>query len=270
MSQWLTYIDGHEDDFARAKGALVLAHAYGGVPLGLVTAVAPMMPYGPGAELLRETAVAAQQAALASAEFLRHGFEAATNVECEALKTTADRALTDLATRMRVSDLTMWLTPPVKPTSLDQEVLEAALFGSGRPAVLIPRTYFPRALVGRVTVAWKDCREAARAMFDALPLLQKAVSVTLVGVEEEDGRAPKVTASQERAADALKRHGVNVSDNRRIAKQGTVAATLTDAAVASDLLIMGAYGRWRWAERAFGGVTEAMISDPPLPVFMSR
>jgi len=36
------------------------------------------------------------------------------------------------------------------------------------------------------------------------------------------------------------------------------------------LLIMGAYGHWRWREWVFGGVTQEVLRDTTVPVLMAR
>ncbi|MCQ0972275.1 universal stress protein, partial [Paracoccus sp. TK19116] len=68
------------------------------------------------------------------------------------------------------------------------------------------------------------------------------------------------------------RHGVKVivdrlpSEGERIEKVLARHATDLDA----DMIVMGAWGHSRLRERIFGGVTQSMIEQPPLPVFLAR
>src|SRR4029453_4847530 len=72
------------------------------------------------------------------------------------------------------------------PESYDQWYAEAVIFGSGRPTLVLPES--PRARpfeLGTVAVAWDFSRAAARAVSDAMPLLEKARKVRIVTVANE-------------------------------------------------------------------------------------
>lgn len=59
----------------------------------------------------------------------------------------------------------------------------------------------------------------------------------------------------------------------RLSSEGrSVADTLRRHAVdrSAELLVMGGYGHSRLRERIFGGVTKAMLDEPPLPILMAR
>ena len=48
-------------------------------------------------------------------------------------------------------------------------------------------------------------------------------------------------------------------------------ALLREASKApGTLLVMGAYGHWRWREWVFGGVTEEELRDTTVPVLMAH
>lgn len=71
----------------------------------------------------------------------------------------------------RLRDLTI---VPV-PESYDQWYAEALIFGSGRPTLVLPEAPRPRPFeLGTVAIAWDFSRTAARAVSDAMPLLEKA------------------------------------------------------------------------------------------------
>src|SRR5262249_54286773 len=57
------------------------------------------------------------------------------------------------------------------------------LIGSGRPVLAVPDK-IEKLEAKNITVAWKNTREARRAVADALPLLSAAESVTLLQVKE--------------------------------------------------------------------------------------
>ena len=82
----------------------------------------------------------------------------------------------------RLRDLTI---VPV-PESYDQWYAEAVIFGSGRPTLVLPESPRSRSFeLGTVAVAWDFSRTAARAVADALPLLEKAKKGRIVTVVTE-------------------------------------------------------------------------------------
>ena len=139
---------------------------------------------------------------------------------------------------------------------------------SGRPVLVIPNGWVTSAMPRTITVAWKNRREAARAIFDALPLLNRALQVNLLTVEEPELRG---TAPATDIAAALDRHGVKVSVST-IPESRTSAGEEINrrAADTSELLVMGAYGHSRFREFAFGGVTRHLLQHMKVPVLFSH
>lgn len=167
----------------------------------------------------------------------------------------------------RLRDLTI---VPV-PESYDQWYAEALIFGSGRPTLVLPQTPRPRPFELRtVAIAWDFSRAAARAVSDALPLLEKAKNVRIVTVINEKKLDSKHSA--EALAKNLARHGIDVvldkvdANGRRI---GEVLEAYT-ASHQVDVLVMGAYGHARWREFILGGATKSLMSKPPLPILFSH
>ncbi len=140
---------------------------------------------------------------------------------------------------------------------------------SGRPVLVIPDGYVFSEPPKSIMVAWKDRREAARAAFDALPLLKLAEAVEVLTVEE--GEVREGGPEDFEIAAALDRHGVEVSVTT-IPESRTPAAEeiLNRAAQNSQLLVMGAYGHSRFREFAFGGVTRHVLKQMKVPVLFSH
>src|SRR5690606_27028693 len=95
-----------------------------------------------------------------------------------------------------------------------------------------------------VVVAWKDTREARRALADALPFLKAADAVVVLEVCE---RTADVTAAEARTfavVEHLNRHGVEAMDRVTVAPPERVSAEINAAArqIGADLVVMGAYG----------------------------
>jgi len=144
---------------------------------------------------------------------------------------------------------------------------------SGRPVLIVPKSGNLDSIGERVVVAWNNSREAARAVFDALPLLQKALEVTVLSVEEPS--KPQVTsdiAGAEIGA-TLARHGIkaNVQQVKPGARGDAGAELLAQvAAHRADLLVMGCFGRSRLREFVLGGASRHVLQNATVPVLMGH
>ena len=165
----------------------------------------------------------------------------------------------------RLRDLT------IMPEQNDRWYAEAVMFGSGRPTLILPQKPRSRPFeLGTVAVAWDFSRAAARAVSDAMPLLEKARRVRVVTVLNEKRLDRKHSA--EELSKNLSRHGIDVVLDEVDAKGRPIGAAL-EAYVAShevDLLVMGAYGHSRLREFVLGGATDSLLSKPPLPILFSH
>lgn len=131
---------------------------------------------------------------------------------------------------------------------------------SGRPVLIAPPMQPFRG--DHVVVAWKDTREARRALLDALPLLLRAQSVTVMEVCDERRQA----AAEFRTADVaahLRRHGAKASSRVKIADEGVAGWELRTLAQSldADLIVAGCYGHRRFQEWVMGGVTRDLVFE---------
>jgi nucleotide-binding universal stress UspA family protein len=167
----------------------------------------------------------------------------------------------------RVRDLTI---VPV-PESRDQWYAEAIIFGSGRPTLVVSETSSSKRMdPNRVLVAWDFSRAAARAVADAIPILEKAREVRIVTVSRE--KVLPSTRSPSEVAKNLARHGIDVIIEEVEAAGRPIGEILATQAAAcnADLLVMGAYGHSRFREFVLGGATRSILARPPIPVMFSH
>jgi nucleotide-binding universal stress UspA family protein len=167
----------------------------------------------------------------------------------------------------RLRDLTIL---PV-PESYDQWYAEAVIFGSGRPTLILPQRPRSRPFeFGTVAVAWDFSRAAARAVSDALPLLEAASKVRVVTVLNEKHLDRKHSA--EELSKNLSRHDIYIVLDRVDANGRPIDAVLESYVSAHevDVLVMGAYGHSRLREFVLGGATKSLLSKPPLPILFSH
>lgn len=165
----------------------------------------------------------------------------------------------------RLRDLTIMAVPE----SHDLGYAEEVIFDSGRPTLILPtatRTF----RLDAVCVAWDFSRTAARAVSDALPLLEAAKTVRVVTATNEKALDSKHSA--EELAKNLARHGVEVVLDKIDAGGKPIGEVLAAHVLSHgiDVLVMGAYGTPRWREFVLGGATRALLSEPPIPILFSH
>ncbi len=141
---------------------------------------------------------------------------------------------------------------------------------SGRPVLAVPMSGQFATVGDRVLVAWDGGRAAARAVVDALPILEKAKDVIVMCINPAEGEE----ASADDVVKYLAERGVK-------AKAETRATSPLDVSVAEvfltrakeghdDLIVMGAYGHSRFFEYTFGGVTDEVLRHATIPVLLSH
>jgi nucleotide-binding universal stress UspA family protein len=172
-----------------------------------------------------------------------------------------------LAREARMRDLT--ILPAVLEGDNYRWFAESIVFGSGRPLVILPPRGREFAL-GTVVIAWDGSRPAARAVADALPMLERAKEVrilTVVNEKELSSESPAAELSRylERRGIAAKSDCVDAA-GRQISEVFKSYLTSNQ----TDLLVMGAYGHSRVREFILGGATLSMLSKPLVPILLSH
>ena len=141
---------------------------------------------------------------------------------------------------------------------------------SGRPVLVAPPEG-GRLRAKQIVVAWRDSREARRAVADALPFLQRAEEVVVMEVCDPD----EFRSAQFRTSDVaqhLKQHGVAARGLARIAVRERAATELNieAQAIGADLIVSGAYGHNRLQEWVLGGVTRDFLLQPERFLLLSH
>lgn len=174
-----------------------------------------------------------------------------------------------IAQQVRTSDLFVGTRPYGDPTGMTH-IEEAILFRSGRPCFFAPPKGTPPKSYSRVLVAWKETREAARAVADAMPLLSRANDVIVALVEEHASEQFR----EEAGADIgryLSRHGI-AADVRKVGGWDYAPAAIANEIERTqpDLVVMGGYGHSRFREWVLGGATREILSSAKVPVLMAH
>ncbi len=166
-----------------------------------------------------------------------------------------------VAQQARAADLVIagansdgWALDPARRLDPSALVLQV-----GRPVFFVP-PQVERLNLGTVLVAWKDTREARRAVWDALPLLKRAAAVTVAEVLEGEDSPDMAHNRVNDVAGWLARHGVVAGVIVPEAVDDTAEQLdLIASDIGADLIVAGAYGHTRLGEWLFGGVTRDLV-----------
>jgi nucleotide-binding universal stress UspA family protein len=300
----------HLTDSPRNRAVLQLAAALARAQQATLRAVYAVDPTPPGAYLTPEASSIAM-GMLLEAEEMRHAAVKAVVAEVAAargqeipLELAHGEPLHTLLDEARTADLLVsGQHDPEQPDGISARLAGRLLVGAGCPVLFVPyivRTEAeaaseeaavdaPEPRCGRrVLLAWSGKRESARALRDALPLLQQAEQVEVVmhataapaeaGEAEADPLAPVLAH--------LARHGVSATSRLFHASEPTMLERMQrpwtpDAPIAesllshaadsdADLIVMGGYGHSRAWELVLGGVTRTLLQTMTVPVLMSH
>jgi nucleotide-binding universal stress UspA family protein len=272
----------HVPDTRRAgnlvSSAIILARRFEAHLIGLSVLppaiVEPALTPGGGTVVIETHREAfAQEIERMKAAFLAATREAALSAEWVSGDADPWPVWTRVADFGRATDLIVAAAPEpgARSSSMTDAPVDLVL-KCGRPVVLIPNAGTPATIGSRVLVAWNNRREAARAAFDALPLLKVAEAATVlsIGPEDVERRADDVPAAD--LCTALARHRVKCeAAEARVSEQAVGAALLAAAReMRADLLVMGCYGHSRLRELVLGGATRHVLANAAIPVLMAH
>jgi nucleotide-binding universal stress UspA family protein len=233
--------------------------------------------YGLATDLALASYIEAQMEA---AEEEKKNAEAAFSAACEnagiAFEWRAEKAFDTMVSphagaMARAAEIIVCPSLP-EAGSIARHEVEEVVFASGRPVIALPVGWKGEKLGGRVLIAWDGGREAARATFDAMPLLKGAEAVRIVSVQgflEEPVR--QFTPADDMCL-TLSRLGIPVEAQTFASTRGSVKEELKAQALdfGADLTVMGCYGHSRFRERILGGVSRSMLKDVPGPLLLAN
>ncbi|RJF78696.1 universal stress protein [Rhodopseudomonas palustris] len=156
-------------------------------------------------------------------------------------------------------------------SSNSERLIERLLFGAGRHLFLVPHELRPLRFLKHVIVAWNGSREAARAMAEAMPYLQRAEKVGLLVVEGENPtEADRLMGND--AVQHLRHHGINAVKHRAFGEEDETAGVLIEECRTLDatLLVMGSFGHSALHELLPGSTTRRLLRRSPIPLVIAH
>lgn len=162
--------------------------------------------------------------------------------------------------------------PPDRAT-VDYSFTEHMLFVTGRPVIFIPPAWTAARLGNHVAIAWNSSRASARALSDAMALIEKAARTTVLSINPADFIERHGAPPLSQLLEHLRRHGAAV-DVQTVEPVPTahIAATLQRKAeeIGADVLVAGAFAHPRLWEKFLGGVTADLLEHTEMPLLMSQ
>ncbi len=218
----------------------------------------------PGQPATREAERAEQVEQLFRTELRAHGLGG----EWHLLSPGETAVFIDLA---KSFDLTILgqLSPEIRSTGFRPDEI---IIATGRPVLVVPYAGTFDTVGRRALVAWDGTREAARAVNDALPLLENAEAVTVMFVGARDTVLAEQRPSIERIIHHLQRHGIPARTEETLQGDLRISDVLLSrvADLGADLIIAGAYHHSQLREALVGGVSRELLEHMTVPVLMSH
>lgn len=273
----LVHIDGAPRARLRLDVALRLAQAHTAQLVGVYLVPGLDLMSFPDAMIppeVIEKRLEAEKQARDAAEAMFREAAAHASIESVQWRAPAGDPRQAAVVHARYADLSI-LGQPARD-ELDYEfsnrLVNGVLMASGHPVLFVPFVGVGSTIATRVMIGWKDSREAARAVGDAMPFLEKAKQVNAVSVRPKvEERLFDLVAEKELQV-YLARHGVNANVKHIVSPDVDAGEMLLSEAADenADLIVIGGYSRSRFAELVWGGVTRTMLKSMTVPVLMSH
>jgi nucleotide-binding universal stress UspA family protein len=262
-----------QTDFA-VKYALSVARTFGAHLTGIAFLYDPVIPDGALGgvpvqliEAQREENCKAAQSAVQ--RFEENARAVGVSASSRTVEASVGGGATVFAKIARRFDLVVLGQSQREHGASEEVMIEAALFESGRPLMLVPYIQREGLALNRVLLCWDGSRTAARAIGDAMPLLERAKEVDVVIVAEER-KEEDMTGSH--MAEHLARHGITATVKRLVKGDISIDSVVLSYAAdtGADLIVMGGYGHSRFREFILGGMTRGILESMTVPVLMSH
>jgi nucleotide-binding universal stress UspA family protein len=268
MKRIAAFVDGTENDGASLAAAAAFAK-FVGARLAVVHATRrpPLSVLSDVPAVIEDESDIAARAALA-----RRAFEAVRAAGADAEWFESDETEAESIRRHGIVSDAVVLERVAEARGPDVLALNTALFETGAPVLVCPPARGdaagePADLGGSVALVWSPTVQSARVARSALPVLQRAGSVTVL------------TNTAERRTDAapvlawLEAHGVAAGhkpfDGSGLTARGRGRAILAAAAGIADLMVMGAYGENNFPSLlGLGRATQKVLTGSTIPVLV--
>ncbi len=172
-----------------------------------------------------------------------------------------------VAVRARLADISVIARPTPEGDLPSSMTLNAALFETGRPVLVVPPVPF-KPFGKKMAISWNGSAESARAVAAGIVYLTLADTVLAMAVHS--ARTPPTAARG--LGEYLAWHGIHAVAEPIEPEGQTVGQAVLGfcASHGVDMLVMGAYTHSRVRQLILGGVTRHVLENAEIPVLMAR
>lgn len=174
---------------------------------------------------------------------------------------------TELAHVAPLADLVVLSSPRDMLFPAMHKAIGDTLVRTNKPVLAVPGTPAGMRVHGDVLLLWDGSPEANDAMLAAMPLLSHAASVTVLEIDDGSLGLPALSATE-----YLSERGIANHVRQEMAfgeKAGFLILEWIDT-LKPAYVVMGGYSHARLVEGLFGGVTERLLDDCPIPLFIKH
>lgn len=267
LSNILVHLDSTPRCAVRVATAVSLAARHGARLVGLFAETAPAQRVGlvaswPSADYTQhmEAARAAFAAAASSLGAKASFLDLNRGGEHEVLARSTDVA--------RAFDLIV-LGQSEAHSRTPADLAEQIIVESGRPVLMIPGAGDYPHIGQRPLFAWRRARSSARALFDALPLIEQGAQATVVQVDKHGDSHHEFN---DLIVENLAAHGLKAHFRHVVTEDVKVMDTLLNEAAdhSSDLLVAGAFDHAGFPSLGRGSGTRYLLKHMTQPVLFSH
>jgi nucleotide-binding universal stress UspA family protein len=271
----LLHLDVGASPSAAADYALSLARAFDAHLSAIAFSYEEPLPASLFSRVAVELIEAQQRQSQLAAESAVAQFQAAArqsgvSTQAHIIKSAVPRAAEYFGRMARRFDVAVVTQAQPDKLPMREVVIQAALFDSGRPVLIVPYIQRDGLKLDNVMVCWDGSRNAARALGDAMPFLARAKAAEVVLVTGDPGKSHEIAGAD--IAHHLARHQLKVDLQQIIVRDLDVANTILSHAAdaGTDFIVMGGYGHSRLREFVLGGATRGVLRAMTAPTLMSH
>ncbi len=268
----LVYVDDSAQAASTVAAACSLAVRHDAHLSGLAVNRPPEIPGFAGVEIPASALEVLKQQRQEESDRARKIFDdavkAAGLTDKSGWSVTSGRPLESLSLRSRYADLTVISQSRSEVAGGGEDLVDDLIMASGRPILVIPYIGAPPEIGRNILIAWNASREAARAVSDAMPILESADNIEVFAVEPHGiGDIPGADIAKH-----LARHGLKAGASKTTGLDIDVGDVLLNQVAdnGADLVVMGAYGHSRMRELVLGGATRHLLEHMTVPVLLSH
>ena len=146
------------------------------------------------------------------------------------------------------------------------------LMNSGRPVLRVPHSSESDVTFERALIAWQPCREATRAVHDAMPLLRRAKNIDILMIDPHVGENGHGEQPGADIAAHLARHDLTIRAVAQPAMGKNIGEAIVEYAKQTDtqFIVAGGYSHSRFRKFILGGVTRELTQHSPIPILFSH